>query len=472
MPVALKSKLIIVARITVKIAAGLLAFVLFLVLAWVLVNSFDVPLSDQAKALLKPPPNPFAADDNIYLAMAGLEGAGDRPITEMGQIRIAAYNKALDSRLLDPELALVSNKKWDAAKLCFTGKLELGPQRTTSIWTDAKSHRHDIAALLASNQKLYQRYLSLHFLHGYYETAQPSYLAPVISAPQQVRVLFLGDIANRVQTGTLQEQREALTDLQHDLQIWRTVLKGDGTLIGKMLAAAYLHGDLILLADFIADPASDLAHLDDLLGPLFLPFDLKDYRIGNAFLAEWRGVATLYKTIAAANEYAASAAPPGWHKRIANAFEAHFFRINATENLSAPQAAHWAALMDSDASQFLRNREANRQWLEENQPHFSLSSFYNPVGKILVKVAMFQNDTYPLRVYDVAAYQRLVYLAYQFKRQNVANADLPAFLKTHPEWSTHPVDGQTFNWNPETGELEVITLGEHPKDQRFSVRLR
>ena len=121
-----------------------------------------------------------------------------------------------------------------------------------------------------SNQTLYQRYLSLHHLHGYYETARPSYLVPVISVPQQVRVLFLSDVANRVQTGTLQQQREALTDLQGDLQTWRSVLKGDGTLIGKMLAAAWLHGDLILLSDFIEDPSSDLQHLEDVLDPPWL----------------------------------------------------------------------------------------------------------------------------------------------------------------------------------------------------------
>jgi hypothetical protein len=471
MPVALKSRLVKFARITAKIAAGLIGFVLVLFLAWVLVNSFDVPLSDQAKALLTPPPNRYSADDNLYLAMAGLEGAGERPTIEMGQERIAAYNQALESMLANPDLALDVNKKWDATKLAFAGKLELGPQRTASVWAATKSHRQNIAAHLASNQKLYQRYLSLHLLHGYYETARPSYLAPVISAPRQLRALFLGSVADRIQTGTPQQQREALTDLQDDLQTWRTVLKGDGTLISKMLAAAYLHGDLILLADLIEDPSSDLQRLDDVLGALVLPFGPKDYRIGNAFLAEWRGVATLYKTITAANEYTEAAAPPSWRKRMENTFEAHFFKINATENISAPQAAHWAALMDSEPSQFLENRELNRQWLEKNQPHFSLSSFYNPVGKILVRVAMSQNDSYALRVYDIAAYQRLVCLAYQLKHQHAATADVPAFLKAHPEWSTHPVDGKPFSWNAQQSELAVNTLGEHPKEQRFSVIL-
>ena len=468
MPTTLRSRLAKFARIAAKIAGGLLAFVLVLVLAWVLLNSFDAPLSDQAKALLAPPQNASAAADNLYLAMAGMEGAAQRPIVDMGQERVEAYNQALDSILLNPDAALKLNRKWDSADFAFAGKLELGSQRSGSIWTAAKSHRQEIAALLASNQTLYQRYLSLHRLHGYYETVRPSYLAPVVSTPQQVRVLFLGDVANRVQTGTLQQQREALTDLQLDLQIWRTVLKGDGTLIGKMLAAAWLHADLVLLADLIADPNIDLKPLDDVLDPTLSPFGPQDYQIGNAFAAEFRGAASLYKTITAPNEWGAPTAS-SWRQRTWNAVQAYFFKVNATENMSAAMAAQWVALGNSDPSQFYRNRDAYRAWLQQYEPHLSLRALYNPVGNILVKIAAPQNDAYSLRVYDVAAYQRLVYLAYQLKRHDIAVADIPAFLTAHPEWSTHPVDGRPFRWNPETRELAVNTLGERSKDWRFSI---
>jgi hypothetical protein len=77
-----------------------------------------------------------------------------------------------------------------------------------------------------------------------------------------------------------------------------------------------------------------------------------------------------------------------------------------------------------------------------------------------------------LRAYDVAAYQRLIYLVFQLKRQHIVAADVASFMKAHPDWSTHPVDGKPFRWNAETAELAVNTLGEHPKDQRFGVTLR
>jgi len=468
MSLALKSRLTKIARIAGKFALGLMAFVVLIVLACVILNSFDAPLSNQAKALLASHPNPYASDENIYLAMAGLEGAGERPITEMGQERIAAYNQGLDSMLLNPETASKVNSKWDSAKLAFVGKLELGPQRTASIWTDVKSHHHDIAALLASNQLLYQRYLSLHRLRDYYETARPSYLAPLVFVPQPLRILYLSDVATRIQSGTSQQQRDALDDIRQDLQMWRTVLKGEGTLLSKMLAAASLHADLILVAELIADPNSDLARLNDVLDPILLPFDLKDYRIGSAFPAEFRGIAALYKTITLANSFAASS----WRNKMSNAFQAHFFKLNASENMSAAQAARWTALADSEPSLFYRNRDANRDWVKENEPHLSLSILYNPIGKILLAIATPQNDAYPLRVYDVAAYQRLVYLVFQLRRQHIQTADVASFLPAHPEWSTHPVDGKPFHWNAETGEFAVNTLGEHSKAQRFSVILR
>jgi hypothetical protein len=467
-----KPRLARIARIIAKIASGLAAFIFLLVLALFLVNSFDVPLSAQAKALLTPQPNPYPPEENIYLAMAGMEGPADRPITEMGKERIDAYNQALDSRQLSPEAALDLSKKWDTDKLKVEGKVEeLGHPRTSSIWTTAKTHRQALAALLGSNQLLYRRYLSLHRLHGYFETADPSFSSPVITPPQSLRTLFLGDVANRIQTGTPEQQREALNDLHQDLQLWRTVLKGDGTPISKMLSVAFLHTDMILLADLITDPTTDLKSLEDLLDPIVLPLDPKDYRIGNTFAAEFRGIAALYKTITFANEYALSPGPT-WHQKTWNAAQAHFFKPNATTNMSAAMAARWIALANSDAGQFYLNRDAYHEWLEKEGPHLSPSYIYNPMGKLLATIPGTQYDNYPLRAYDVAAYQRLVYLAFQLKRQHIATVDVAAFMTADPDWSTHPVDGKPFQWNAGTGELAVNTLGPYSNGQRFSVILR
>jgi hypothetical protein len=81
-------------------------------------------------------------------------------------------------------------------------------------------------------------------------------------------------------------------------------------------------------------------------------------------------------------------------------------------------------------------------------------------------------DRYSLRIFDVAAYQRLVYLVFQLKRQHVPASAVAAFIRAHGEWSGHPLDGKPVEWKPETGELAVKTLGEYPLASRFSVMLR
>lgn len=466
------SRIARIAQISAKIAIGLITVVVLIMAVLLIVNSFDVPLSPQAKGLLTPPPNPYRPEENIYLAMAGMEDPGERPIVELGQERIDAYNKALDSAGLNPDTVFSLDNHWGASRLKFSGKLELGSPRSTSIWASTKSHRQEIAAIVAGNQQLYQRYLSLHHLHGYYETAHPSYMAPLVFSTPQIRTVFLSDVANRIQTGTSAQQREALADLQRDCQMWRTVLKGDGTLISKMLSVAFLHGDMILLTDLITDPSFNSSPLEDLLDPMLLPFDPADYRIGNAFAAEYRARATLYGTITAANEMVGTSASSSWPTRAWSAFQAHFFKPNATENMDAEFTARRIAVADTESSEYQRSRQTYEDWLEKDGPHLSPSYIYNPMGKILASLSASQKDSYSLRAYDVAAHQRLVYLAFQLKRQHIATSDVAAFLKAHPEWSTQPVDGKPFSWNAETGELAVNTLGDHPKDQRFSVMLR
>jgi hypothetical protein len=473
MSVALKSRLAKIARIMAKIAGGSIAFVILIILAFALLNSFDARLSEQTQVLLAAPPNPYPSEQNLYLAIAGLEGAGQQSVTEMGEERIGAYNQVFDSIFLDPKKVAAVSSKWDSTKLAFSGKVPVASLRTASIWTDVKSQRSEIAALLASNQELYRRYLSLHRLRGYFETARPSSSAPAVYVSQPLRLLFLSDVASRLQSDKLQQQREALDDIRQDLQMWRTVSKGNGNLLSKMVAVASLHADFILIADCITGPAIDIEPLNEALNSLLLPFDLQDYRIGNAFASEFRSTAALLKAITVANDDAGTpATSSSWRQKAWNAFQAHFFKINATLNLSAALAAQWSALADSKPSVFYQNRDSYREWLKLNEPHLSPASFYNPVGKILVRIAVAQVDQYPLRVYDVAAYQRLVYLAFQLTRQHIATPEVASYLLAHPEWSTHPLDGTPFSWNAQTRELAVNTLGENAQGRRFSVTLR
>jgi len=67
--------------------------------------------------------------------------------------------------------------------------------------------------------------------------------------------------------------------------------------------------------------------------------------------------------------------------------------------------------------------------------------------------------------------QRLACLVYQMRRQGIDSAGVLGFLKSHPEFSTHPIDAKPFEWNPAAQELRVPVSGKHAEGQRFAVKL-
>ena len=48
---------------------------------------------------------------------------------------------------------------------------------------------------------------------------------------------------------------------------------------------------------------------------------------------------------------------------------------------------------------------------------------------------------------------------------------MPAFMKLHPEWSTHPADGRAFVWNPETGEIAIVPVAKPQAERRYSIQV-
>jgi hypothetical protein len=460
-----------IARVLLKVIGVLALVVLAIVLVSFAVNLHDQPLSAETNALLVLPANPYGPDENIYISTAGFDAPAAQSVVTVGEARIREYNQSLDWSLAHPAELAAYARKTDPDKLKFSKTNDFCSSPSSSVWAESKKHRLDISALLSSNQELFQRYLALHRLRGYYETARPSHLAPFSFVPQSVRCLFLSDIADRIQTGTLQQKRAAIEDLSQDLRMWKLMMKGEGTLISKMIAAAALHRDLMVLAEAVTDPDTDMSIFEGEQGAVLMPLPATDWHIGNAFGAEFRAMVPFFKQMTS-TMWAMNGIDPSrvtWWQKPWLAFQMHFFKHNATENLNARHMVRLTQLAASDPGTFSAAREEYRGWLRENDIRFSPSAIFNPIGKILVSIAGPQYEGYILRAYDVAAFQRLVYLAYQIRRQGIESRDIPTFLEQHHEWSTHPVNGTPFRWNPQSQELIVDPVGPYSGGRRFSV---
>jgi len=80
-------------RKTLKVLGWILgsitALLVLILIGTFIANSFDEPLTPEAKALLTPPPNPYATEDNLFVAFAGFHAP---PKVSM----IAAGSAAID----------------------------------------------------------------------------------------------------------------------------------------------------------------------------------------------------------------------------------------------------------------------------------------------------------------------------------------------------------------------------------------
>jgi len=76
----------------------------------------------------------------------------------------------------------------------------------------------------------------------------------------------------------------------------------------------------------------------------------------------------------------------------------------------------------------------------------------------------------PIRwTYDAAALERGARLGYELRRQRVAANAVPDFMRTHREWSTHPIGEQPFLWSSADGTVVIPTVDE-PSGKRFWIR--
>ncbi len=440
-------------------------------LAWLGSNLFDERLTPAARALLAPRHDAVALSDNIFVALVGLDAPSGQSMIQAGGARIRT-SQGRDRITRDPAVGAKYNGASQAGDLTFKGGMPSWLWRTSSIWQSAKKHRTEVVALIAANQELYQRYLGMHKLQGYFDSASPGSYAPDFLLPSEVQKLFLADAADRLQTGTPAQQQAALADLRRDIRMWKAVLDGHGGLLSKVMAATMLHADLLLLGDMVTDPDFHPMLLDDGLESVIAPFPLQDWKIGGTYGWEMRHSAALLEAIARTKTPSGgTGAPPvEWWRRADSRISARLFRLNATENLQADWMLQLSALADGNPGSFLERREAYRKWqAHEFAPRLS---WYNPIGRALLAIAAGASyDDYPARVLDTAAFQRLVFLAYQIRRRGIGSKGVSAFMKQHPEWSTHPIDARPFYWKSANGTLGLQPVGHEERGMRFSLKL-
>ena len=344
-------------RLLWRAALGLFGLGLILILAVVLINCFDEDLNP-VPAALQPPPNRLKPDQNLYMAIAGIDAPEGVSQLGFAEKKLAQYKR--DVETLDrsaPEVSINVPDVPHIGQVEFRGHLDFVKPLISSVWLAMPNHRADIQKLLTDNQVLYQHYLALHEFQGYYDTSPPTPQPPYFFyVRQELRNLFLADIALRMRSTDMEERKNALAQLEADIRTWHVMLTGEGTLLSQMLAVAYLNADYLLLADMIADEKVDVESFSAEFERMVAPFDYADWKTGKSMVHEFQLQQPVWRALAVSRAYKAGRDPidESWWSRTEQRFEWHFLKKNATSNLNTQYFLQAITVANSDPETFSR----------------------------------------------------------------------------------------------------------------------
>ena len=462
------------ARVVYTAAALALAF-MGLTIAFFAVNAGDEELSREAEQMLKPPENPYAAAENLYVALAGFDAPRGVPIIAAGQKTIAAYDRIASLSAKDRKAAHAAAGAERSDRLQVRGGFDCRPA-VKSCWSAVENRRTEHASELKANEDLYRRYLQLHAMRGYFDTSKPSMDTPNGYAPAPLKTLFLESVALRIKDArTAPERSVGLADLDRDIRTWRAMLTGHGNIVSKFVAIHHLHADYALLADILGDSRLDLSshlrEIEDMLSRV----EPNDWKIAGALDYEFRMIAALFVDIEREQSgpliesHAPGEKAPWWQSLVPGEWSS-YFRGNATRNLAARHMLEVRRVAAADGRDCAAEQARLHRWREEHLTP-GVGYFKNPIGKILLSVGSTAYDDYPLRAHDAAGFHRLVKLGFEVRRQNVSDDAIPAFIKRHA-WASHPVSEEPFAWDASKRELVMAPLAPVNKERRFRIPVK
>jgi hypothetical protein len=459
-------------RLMWRVIRWLFAVPTALLVIVVALNAVDARLRPETLAVMQAPPNTLADADNLYVLLAGLDAPLGIAVLVQGQRNLREFSEALQ------DLPPGQSPPAEVGRTPHGSRLEVAQapgapnMRVGSLWNEVRSAGRLAEPMSESAIEFLRRYRALFAASGYHETLPPHLAMPYYFVPAPVRRLFLEDVARRVQEGTAGEAQDALRELAADMALWHRMLRGEGLLVSKMLALAYLHVDLLLLGDIVTDQRVP----DALLAGNAQLFELSDaevWRIGAVFASEFRVQRTVIATLDGNSEqflYDAGGSP-SWDERLKGRIGRWFYLPNDTLNLAAAVMAQTQRLADGDPASLMQRSAELETQRKADGPTSLPGVLRNPIGKILIDIAAPSYSTYAVRSYDIAALQRAVRLAYEIRLRKIAASDIAQFMVEHPLWSQHPIGPTALRWDARTLRLSVPRM-ENPtgsSDRRYDL---
>lgn len=398
------------------------------------INLFDDQLDPGAAAILNAPPK-VKPGENAYFYWAGAYTAPSENPLEVGQKCVTAQFKGAQSGAAPSDLQSIPE--------CREQNI-LRPVEDQSITCEWRKkpclkqyfeQRATIDRLAAQNQMVMERYEQL-LAFKQFEDAY--YFHPSTGLPQTPpHKLYQAMSASRLQDG---DTAAFIHRTAADTAFYRMVLRGETSLLYKMIGASWLERSARLVSDAVqADPLFAQQNYIELL-EITRPLNALERSLEKTLEGEFRFSAATLRIVLAEN---------------ASFFTRLLYRLafqhNATTNYLYRDMMVWRDLSKVPSEQFLAAeklvlKRLRKPWRGE---YFKL--LHNPMGKILVSLGSPNFAGYQSRMIDVDGLLRLISLQIQIAAQKVPESEISNFLQNADPQFRDPYTGLPMQWDKTRG---------------------
>ena len=260
-----------------------------------------------------------------------------------------------------------------------------------------------IEKLAAQNKVVLERYGRLlafkqfedtYYLHPYNTFLQftPAKLYQAVSASR----LQAGDTAEFV-------QRTAA-----ETEFYRMILRGESSVLYRMIAIAFLERSARLLSDAVTADADLARQKQAALLEITRPLTSSERSFGKAMEGELRYTTSILRTVSPNN----TSFLERWYYWLA-------IKQNASSNYFYRNISVWRDLTQLPTEQYLAAEKRALEKIGNPWGDGYLHMAYNPIGKTLIGIAVPAYSDYPRRVIDADGLLRLVSLQIQIAAQNI-----------------------------------------------------
>lgn len=406
---------------------------------------------------------PVAPEQNLFFTFIGLSSTeGDEPNAE-GRRIFALYQQALGRLAADPSQRLNPDRS-DFYALAKVREFHYSPELIQlcnqnpqvgafHCIADAASRRPLWEKILADNRGRLDRFRQVSGEPQYLNVLTPVLVAPTIRyfALTTAKRLQVTSWALQLDSGG---QDQVIGALAADLGFWRAfVALRNPPLIEKSIAASQVRADLYFMSELLRIRQLTPGQYDA-LGASLHPSTVAERSVAGALDAELRWSAAILLRQSSENgpRYWFCSAFSAEH-RFLNALSCAGFLRNATINRMYRNYHELAQLSEQSCEHFDSGYAMAREHLRRSPTDY----LYNPTGTWEVSPGSASLDDYSAKFCNLEGMQRIVALQLAIRRNNLADAQIPAFLERAGADYADPFTGKPMQWDAQDRSLAFRT---------------